>query len=65
MQTTRIERIHHLTIAVPSLERALDLWRHALGVSLWPLTAVFDPQLAKTGWQQGVKPPSHLTGLDG
>ena len=33
MQTTRIERIHHLTIAVPSLERALDLWRHALGVS--------------------------------
>lgn len=33
MHRTRIERIHHLTIAVPSLERALDLWRDALGVS--------------------------------
>lgn len=33
MQRPRIERIHHLTIAVPSLEGALDLWRDALGVS--------------------------------
>ncbi len=33
MHRARIERIHHLTIAVPSLERALDLWRDALGVS--------------------------------
>jgi catechol 2,3-dioxygenase-like lactoylglutathione lyase family enzyme len=33
MHRSRVERIHHLTIAVPSLERALDLWRDALGVS--------------------------------
>jgi|688.fasta_scaffold59238_3 hypothetical protein len=33
MHRPRIERIHHLTIAVPSLEGALDLWRDALGVS--------------------------------
>lgn len=33
MHRTRIERIHHLAIAVPSLEGALDLWRDALGVS--------------------------------
>ena len=33
MLRPRIERIHHLATAVPSLERALDLWRDALGVS--------------------------------
>lgn len=33
MLRPRIERIHHLAIAVPSLERALELWRDALGVS--------------------------------
>lgn len=33
MLKPRIERIHHLAIAVPSLERALELWRDALGVS--------------------------------
>lgn len=33
MHRPRIERIHHLAIAVPSLEGALDLWRDALGVS--------------------------------
>lgn len=33
MLRPRIERIHHLAIAVSSLERALDLWRDALGVS--------------------------------
>ncbi|MEQ1771952.1 MAG: VOC family protein [Devosia sp.] len=33
MHRPRLERIHHLTIAVPSLEGALDLWRDALGVS--------------------------------
>ncbi len=33
MHRPRIERIDHLTIAVPSLEAALDLWRDALGVS--------------------------------
>ena len=32
MHRPRIERIHHLAIAVPSLEGALDLWRDALGV---------------------------------
>lgn len=33
MLRTQLERIHRLTTAVPSLERALSLWRDALGVS--------------------------------
>jgi len=33
MHRARIERIHHLTLEVPNLERALEFWRDALGVS--------------------------------